>query len=161
MNTNPRDYDAQELRQAAREKARDRDRDIEELRRDLAAETEESRDVEGIPKAQLKELILLQGGTDPADLERPYLEVVPEQYAARLTLFEWLQFALEQAGSRRTLDALDYYVNIGWLSESAAEDLREHVRVFQDASVEEGTRRFETADHLVSLVYIARLASMT
>lgn len=158
MTANPREYDTQELRQAAREKARDRDRDIEELRRDLAAETE---DTDGIPEAQLKELILLQGGSDPADLERPYLETVPDQYAARLTLFEWLQFALERVGSRRTLDALEYYVDIGWLSESAAEELREHVRVFQDAAVEEGRRTFETTDHLVSLVYIARLASMT
>ncbi|MFP4530458.1 MAG: FlaD/FlaE family flagellar protein [Halodesulfurarchaeum sp.] len=158
MTTNPREYDTQELRQAAREKARDRDRDIEALRRDLAAEAE---DTDEIPEAQLKELILLEGGSDPADLERPYLEYVPDQYAARLTLFEWLQFALERVGSRRTLDALEYYVDIGWLSKSAAEELREHVRVFQDAAVEEGGRTFETADHLVSLVYIARLASMT
>lgn len=158
MTANPREYDPQQLRQAAREKTRDRDQDIEELRRDLAAESEETGE---FPKSQLKELILLQGGTDPADLERPYLESVPDQYAARLTLFEWLQFALERVGSQRTLEALEYYVDIGWLSESAEAELREHVRVFQDATVEEGKHTFDTADHLVSLVYIARLASMT
>lgn len=157
MTTNPRHRDKQELRQAARENARARNRDIEELRRDLASQAEESDDV---PKAQLKELILLQGGAEPADLERPYLESVPDQYAARLTLFEWLQFALEQVGSRRTLDALEYYVTIGWLSEGAADELRDHVRVFQDVHPEEPNGGFETADHLVSLVYIARLASM-
>lgn len=158
MTSNPREYDTQERRQTPRETARDRDQDIEELRRDLAAEPT---DTDGITEAQLKELILLQGGSDPADLERPYLEAVPDQYAARLTLFEWLQFALERVGSRQTLDALEYYVAIGWLSESVAEALREHVRVFQDAAVEDERRSFETADHLVSLVYIARLASMT
>ncbi len=157
MTANPREYDPEERRQTAREKTRDRDQDIEELRRDLAAEAEET---EGFPKAQLKELILLQSGTDPADLERPYLDTVPDQYASRITLFEWLQFALERVGSQKTLDALEYYVNIGWLSKSAASDLRDHVRVFQDATGEEGKRTFETADHLVSLVYIARLASM-
>ncbi|MBS3760655.1 FlaD/FlaE family flagellar protein [Halodesulfurarchaeum sp.] len=158
MTINPREYNTTELRQAAQEKARDRNQDIEELRRDLAAQEDDST---GVPKAQLKELILLQGGTDPADLERPYLGSIPEQYAARLTLFEWLQFALDQVGSRRTLEALEYYVSIGWLSDGVAEDLRDHVRVFQDARPEEPMGAFETADHLVSLVYIARLASMT
>jgi flagellar protein FlaE len=158
MTINPREYDTKELRQAAQEKSRDRNQDIEELRRDLAAQADDS---EGVPKAQLKELILLQGGADPSDLERPYLESVPEQYAARLTLFEWLQFTLDKVGSRRTLEALEYYVNIGWLSDTAAEDLRDHVRVFQDARTAEPMGAFETADHLVSLVYIATLASMT
>lgn len=158
MTMNPQEYDPQELRQAARDQKRDRDQDIEELRRDLAAQTEGRSE---FPNAQLKELILLQGGTDPADLERPYLETVPDQYAARLTLFEWLQFALDRVGSKETLDSLEYYVDIGWLSESAADELREHVRVFQDGATKEPRRSFETADHLVSLVYIARLASMT
>ncbi len=155
---NPREYDPQELRQAARDQKRDRDQDIEDLRRDLAAQAEGQSE---FPKAQLKELILLQGGANPADLERPYLETVPDQYAARLTLFEWLQFALDRVGSRETLDALEYYVDIGWLSETAADELREHVRVFQDGAPPERHHTFETADHLVSLVYIARLASMT
>ncbi|MFW5900645.1 MAG: FlaD/FlaE family flagellar protein [Halodesulfurarchaeum sp.] len=157
MTTNPRQQDKQELRRAAREKARARNEDIEELRRDLASQAEES---VAVPKAQLKELILLEGGADPADLERPYLESIPDQYAARLTLFEWLQFALETVGSRGTLDALEYYVTIGWLSDGAADELQDHVRVFQDGYPEEPNGGFETADHLVSLVYIARLASM-
>jgi flagellar protein FlaE len=158
MTINPREYETHEHTQGARKKARDRNQDIEELRQDLA---ETAANSDGVPKAQLKELILLQGGADPEDLERPYLETVPDQYAARLTLFEWLQFALDQVGSRRTLAALEYYVNIGWLSGTAAEDLRDHVRVFQDAEGEESIGALETADHLVSLVYIARLSSMT
>jgi flagellar protein FlaE len=134
-----------------------REQDIEELRADLAA-AESAEEV--FTTERLKELLLLESGADPADLERPYLEAVPEQYAARLTVFEWLQFALERVGSRRTLQALDYYVDIGWLTESAADDLQDYVRVFQDAAGEAGDRNFETADHLVSLVYVARLASM-
>ena len=115
---------------------------------------------QGVPKAQLKELVLLEAGTDPEELERPYLEGLPEQYAARLTLFEWLQFALERGGTEHTLDAIDYYHDIGWIDQDAAESLRDHVRVFQDGTDGSG-EAFGTADHLVSLVYVARLASMT
>lgn len=147
--------DTKDPRQAE-ERAAARDRDIQELREDLAGQAEG----EGVSRAQLKELILLEGGADPEDLERPYLEAVPDQYAARLTLFEWLGFALDRAGGEATLEAIDYYVDIGWLGESAAEALRDHVRVFQDG-LGGGQGTFDTPDHLVSLVYVARLASMT
>lgn len=155
MTRNSPDSERQERRSG--EQTRTQERDIEELRKDLAAAAEEN---EGVPKAQLKELILLEAGTDSEDLERPYLETVPSQYAARLTLFEWLQFVLDRGGLQETLSAIDYYVDIGWISEAAAESLEDHVRVFQEAAAN-GDRSLETADHLVSLVYVARLASMT
>lgn len=131
-------------------------RDADGLREEVAATVEA---VQGVPTAQLKELVLLEAGTDPEDLERPYLEGVPEKYAARLTLFEWLQFILERGGTERALDAIEYYRDIGWIDEEATEALRDHVRVFQDGAESAG-EPFETADHLVSLVYVARLASM-
>ncbi|MDR5656843.1 FlaD/FlaE family flagellar protein [Halodesulfurarchaeum sp. HSR-GB] len=135
-----------------------REEDIEALREDLAAANTGAGE---FPESRLKELILLEGGADPTDLERPYLERVPDQYAGRLTVFEWLQFTLEQAGSRQTLQALEYYADIGWLGEGAASDLRDYVRVFEDGGTDGAGQPLQTADHLVSLVYIARLASMT
>lgn len=157
MTINPSDYDTRELRGEPEDRSARRNQDIEELRRDLAAAGGEEGE---FPREALKELILLESGADPDDLERPYLETVPEQYAGRLTVFEWLQFTLDRRGFRKTLDALEYYENIGWLSETAADDLREHVRVFQDPSKDGSLRPFETTDHLISLVYIARLATM-
>ncbi|MFB6109816.1 MAG: FlaD/FlaE family flagellar protein [Halodesulfurarchaeum sp.] len=151
QESNRGDSEAQQARPSVREQ------DLEALRADLAA-AESAEEV--FTTDRLKELLLLESGADPATLERPYLEAVPEQYAARLTVFEWLEFALERGGSRRTLQALEYYVDIGWLGETAAEDLKDYVRVFQDASGATGDRPFETADHLVSLVYVARLSSM-
>jgi flagellar protein FlaE len=153
----PKSPDIERQQRRSGEQTRAHERDIEELRKDLAAAAEES---EGVPKAQLKELILLEAGTDPEDLERPYLETIPGQYAARLTLFEWLQFVLDRGGLQQTLDVIEYYVDIGWISSEAAESLEDHVRVFQEAAGD-GEGSLETADHLVSLVYVARLASMT
>ncbi|MFB6081565.1 MAG: FlaD/FlaE family flagellar protein [Halanaeroarchaeum sp.] len=157
MTINPREYDPDELRSAAREELGDRD--VGELRAKLAGTTAEGEGT--FPPERLKELILIESGADPADLERPYLEAIPEKYAARLTLFEWLDYALQHAGVRRTLEAVEYYADIGWISESVAADVRDHVRAFQEVAPSEGTREFESADHLVSLVYVARLTSMS
>lgn len=156
MTINPREYDPEELRSGGADVDTP---DVGQLREQLSEAT--SQHDGRVPTDQLKELLLLESGTDPADLHRPYLESIPEQFAARLMVFEWLEFALGRAGVRRSLDAFDYYVDIGWIDDDVAEALRDHVRAFQDAVQQGSGRPFEAADHLVSLVYIARLASMT
>ena len=155
MTLTPPDTDRQDDPRTA--DANDGLQDAAGLREEFTATVDAS---QGVPKAQLKELVLLEAGTDPEDLERPYLDGLPDQYAARLTLFEWLQFALDRGGTEHTLDAIEYYQEIGWIDQAAADSLRDHVRVFQDESAAAG-EPFRTADHLVSLVYVARLASMT
>jgi flagellar protein FlaE len=155
MTLTPPDTDRQDDARSA--DANDGLTDAAGLREEFAGTVDAN---QGVPKAQLKELVLLEAGTDPEDLERPYLEGLPDQYAARLTLFEWLQFALDRGGTEHTLVAIDYYREIGWVDEEAADSLRDHVRVFQDGADGSG-EPFGTADHLVSLVYVARLASMT
>lgn len=155
MTINPREYDPDELRRAVRDELDDRD--IAALR-----ETLTSTDASGSSVADgplLKELLLLESGIDPETLARPYLETIPDRYAGRLTTSEWLDYLLETAGVRRTLEAIEYYARVGWVSESVAEDLREHVRAFEAVS-SGGTRELEPSDHVVSLVYVARLTSM-
>ena len=153
MSTNPPDSDGRRTSHGAVD-----DPDVETLRSRIAAETDPASPLDG---DHVKELLLLESGTDLDDLERPYLERLPDAYAGRLTLFEWLDFLLDVAGVRRTLDAIDYYVNVGWIDDAVAADIRDHVRAFREIAPSEGTRDLETADHVVSLVYVARLASMT
>lgn len=156
MTPNTRDYDPEELRTAARADADGSD--AEDLRETIA---QGDVDPDGsIESKQVKELLLLESGIDPADLTRPYLQSLPEDYAARLTVFEWLDFVLGRAGVRRTLEALDYYESIGWISDDVSEDLRDHVRAFQDVASGGESRDLEVEDHVLSLVYVARLTSM-
>ena len=157
MTINPRDSGHDEPRGTAREDI-DR-RDVDELRSRIADKT----GMETAPRSadEVKELLLMESGADPTDLERPYLTAIPDTYAGRLTLFEWLDFALRRGGVGRTLEAVEYYENIGWVSEDVGTSLRDHVRAFQDVARSDGTTTFQTTDHVVSLVYVARLASMT
>ncbi|MFB6134856.1 MAG: FlaD/FlaE family flagellar protein, partial [Halanaeroarchaeum sp.] len=153
MTPNTRDYDPEELRTAARD---DSDgKDAAELREKIAQEDVEF--VGSIESKQVKELLLLESGIDPEELTRPYLERLPDDYAARLTVFEWLDFVLGRAGVHRTLEALDYYESIGWISESVSDDLRDHVRAFQDVANGKESAELDVEDHVLSLVYVARL----
>ncbi|UWG48022.1 Archaellum protein D/E [Halanaeroarchaeum sp. HSR-CO] len=156
MTINPGDYDPEDLRRAAREELDSRE--LEDLRsRISAADTGSAATVKA---DQVKELVRIESGADPTTLDRPYLTSIPDQYAGRLTLFEWLDFVLRRAGVRRTLEALEYYEKIGWISGDVAEELRDHVRAFRDVARETSTTDLETTDHVLSLVYVARLASM-
>ena len=158
MSLNPRDYDPDELRRAADEELGGRN--LRELRERIA-ETEPSADAaKALRSDQIKELLLLESGAQPEDLERPYLDALPDAYAARLMLFEWLDFLLQRGGVRQTLEALDYYADLGWISSSVAENLRDHVRAFDTLPDEAELMPLEVADHILSLVYVARLASM-
>lgn len=158
MPLNPRDYDPEELRSAANEELGDRN--LRELRERIADHDHSPDAKQALRSTQVKELLLRESGTEPTDMERPYLSAIPQVYAARLTLFEWLDFLLQRAGVRRTLEAIDYYADIGWIADSVAAELRDHVRAF-DALPEEGASKpLEVPDHILSLVYIARLESM-
>lgn len=106
---------------------------------------------------QYRELFLLERATGEDGLEKPYLASLPQSYAAELVIFEWLEFLVDRTGFRRTLDVLRYYRSIEWLTEETETRLREYLQSFDDGGNDEGLDR---SDHLLSLVYIARLAAM-
>jgi flagellar protein FlaE len=155
MTLNPREYDPEELRSAARAGG---DENIRELKQRLK-EHEQTAE-EAVRSGQLKQLLFMHSSASEENLERPFLQSMPGKYAAEITLFEWLDFLLERGGVKRSLEAIDYYETIGWVSEDAAEKLRNHVRGFAGPADEEDHSDLEMADHVLSLVYIARLSSM-
>lgn len=106
---------------------------------------------------QYRELFLLERATGEHDLQKPYLSELPTSYAAEIIIFEWLEFLVDQTGFRRTLDVLRYYRSIEWLTEETEDRLQEYLQSFDGGGSEGGLDR---SDHLLSLVYIARLASM-
>lgn len=153
MTIDPREYDPNELRRAV---AGD-DKNLREIKERMAEHDHSAEDV--LRSAQLKQLLLMESSASPESLERPYLESIPGKYAAEITLFEWLDFLLGRVGVRETLSVVDYYEQIGWLGENAAEELRDHARAFEEVAVND-PRDLDMADHVLSLVYIARLSSM-
>ena len=155
MTLNPREYDPEELRSKARQADDTNVRDLKER----LSEQEETAEA-AVRSGQLKQLLFMESSASEERLARPYLESMPGKYAAEITLFEWLDFLLERGGVKRSLEAIGYYENIGWVGETAASELRDHIRGFAGPVDEDDHEDFEMTDHVLSLVFIGRLASM-
>lgn len=149
---NPRDYDIDEL-QGGTPGRLGRGRDSDPTGgRDGPLPADEI-----VRSNQFRELLLLESAADE-DLEKPYLTRLPESYAAELTLFEWLEFLMTKGGTRGTIEALQYYESIGWLTRDVEDLLQEYMRSIDEP--EGQTDSLDRTDHALSLVYVARLASM-
>jgi len=159
--TDPTEYDPDELRRMAFEGGEDGEGPpgappFDGFGPD-AAEPGSANDA--LDAARERELLRLDAAA--GGMERPYLSRVPEAFAAEYTVFEWLDFLTRKAGFRDALRALEYYRSIGWIGEAAEDRLREYL-VGMDVERPRGEDgRLSVDDHLLSLVYVGRLASMT
>jgi len=154
MTTNPHDYDPNELRGASEPPdgvfLGSGDNGEVTGRSPLGADDRTRSD-------QYRELFLLQQTSGEGGLTRPYLDSLPQSYAAEMVVFEWLEFLVDEAGFRRTLDVLRYYRSIEWITEGVEALLRDYLSSFDDTGPGDDLDR---SDHLRSLVFVARLAAM-
>jgi flagellar protein FlaE len=160
MTINPRDYDLNELREMARK------RGDEDLPPEDPAEVEWGAldgEGEGPPAAPdslrsglYRELLPLVGAGD--GMEKPYLTRVPDTYAAEFVVFEWLEFLLMHSGYQGATDAIHYYESIEWVSEDVASQLDDYLLGIEDAGADGD--ELDVDDHMLSLVYVAKLAAM-
>jgi len=81
------------------------------------------------------------------------IESTPSNVVLLLT---WIEFLLERVGRNNLVDALDYYVEIGWISEEVASTMLSYARGL-DYYVEKPTWRLLPDDHTKSLLFIERL----
>jgi len=160
MSINPRDYDLDELRKMARKRGgQTNGGDLEEPEIGLGTvDREEDVAAGGSFRAGLyRELMPLEAGSEGDT--KPYLATLPEHYAGEHLLFEWLEFLLLHAGYKGATEALDYYESIGWITETVESDLGDYLLGIDDQAANDGNE-LDVDDHLLSLVYIAKLASM-
>lgn len=163
MTIDPTQYDIGALRDAlesehARSSAPGNGRD-DDRRVDAAFGPSEESTADGTVESRLyRELFLLASSAN--GLEKPYLSSVPESFAAEFVVLDWLGYLVERTGFKRTMDVLRYYRSINWLDRSVEADLREYLGSIGTDPDGEGAE-LERTDHLLSLVYIARLATMT
>ncbi|WP_415381162.1 FlaD/FlaE family flagellar protein [Halosimplex sp. TS25] len=169
MTINPRDYDLNELREMARKRG---DGEVDGRRADPEdpadpAEMDwgplgEGDDVsmsagDSFRAGLYRELLPLIGGSD--DLEKPYLHSIPDTYAAEFVVFEWLEFLLMHAGYKGAADALHYYESIDWITEDVASRLNDYLLGIDENGSNDGVD-LDVDDHMLSLVYVAKLTNM-
>ncbi len=158
MSINPSDYDLDELRKMARERGDEAgDGDVGETDVGLGVGTDDADTAAASSfRASLyRELLPLEAGSDAA---KPYLDGLPDHYAGEHLVFEWLEFLLLHAGYQGAAEALDYYESVGWITEDVESALNDYLLGIDERAAE-GTD-LDIDDHLLSLVYVAKLASM-
>ena len=117
-----------------------------------------SRPGKALRENQLEQLLVHETAAS-GELSKPYLTSLPDAYAAERLIFDWLEFLVLKGGYKRTMDALRYYHTVGWLTDDVEVELRDYLVGFSGEVSD--TETYDVADHHLSLVYIARLASMT
>jgi flagellar protein FlaE len=158
MSVDPRDYDLNELRKMARKRGGQAG-DIRDTDVGLGSvgTSEEAPPTGGSLRQGLyRELMPLGAG---GDATKPYLEGLPRAYAGEHLVVEWLEFLLEHAGYQRATEAIDYYESIDWITEDVRASLGDYLLGLDDTGTSDGTD-LDVDDHLLSLVYIAKLSAM-
>ncbi|MBX0294736.1 FlaD/FlaE family flagellar protein [Haloarcula nitratireducens] len=165
MTINPRDYDLDELRKIARQRG-DREKgnglgdgempDPANLDVGLEDGDEEVLAGSSLRSGLYRELLPFLAGDSQ---DKPYLGALPQTYAAEFVVFEWLEFLLMHSGYQGADEALAYYESIDWITEDVESDLSDYLLGIDESATNDGND-LSVDDHMLSLVYVAKLAAM-
>ncbi|MFB6298849.1 MAG: FlaD/FlaE family flagellar protein [Halobacteriales archaeon] len=155
MTINPREYDLDELREIAHERG---DRGNGGFRFGRVQKSSDTSAEDVLRSTQSRELLMLENATEELDT-KPYLRQLPDSYIGELIVFEWLEYLLSKSGFSRTSDAINYYASIDWITEDVSRELRDYLSGLDERAGDPG--RLDLEDHILSLVYIARLVSFS
>jgi len=150
MTVNPREYDADELRELA---------GVEPVDESSGSTTQPRKPEESVRDEQFRQLLALQSERQQLDqLTRPFLTTLPESDLGTGLAEEWLDFLVTVSGQDRTEGALHYYRQLRWITPSVEAELHTSVHRFPEPPHD---RSLTAGDHRLSLLYIATLASVT
>lgn len=99
----------------------------------------------------------------PAEWQLDPLTEIPNDAESIVVLMKWLQYLIDKCGRANLSHILDYYVDIGWISQDAKISLMD----YSQGITEEGKKGPENSakriwdlpsnDHIQSLIYIQKL----
>lgn len=106
------------------------------------------------PKAGVQAEIAKQAAPQSAEgAKLPYLDNRPE---TSIILLNWIEFLLEKVGRNNLIDILEYYIEIGWISEEVYSKMMDYANGI-DYYVEKPTWKLLPEDHTKSLMFIEQL----
>ena len=100
--------------------------------------------------------------TSVQEWELDPLKEVPSDPENIIVLMKWLQYLLDKCGRDNLSNILDYYVDIGWISQNAKISLIDYSQgITGESNNEEVTRQnitnLPSKDHIQSLIFIQKL----
>ncbi len=86
------------------------------------------------------------------------LSEVPGDPESVIILMKWLQFLVDKCGRSHLPEVLDYYVDIGWITEEAKISLLDYSNgITQENEKTEGVSELPSKQHIQSLLFIEKL----
>jgi archaeal flagellar protein FlaD len=93
------------------------------------------------------------------------LTEIPNNPESVIILMKWLQYLIDKCGRPNLNNILDYYVDIGWISDEAKMNIIDYSQgITEKVKKEETTKKqitdLPSKDHIQSLIYIQKLKGM-
>ena len=90
---------------------------------------------------------------------------IPNNPESVIVLMKWLQYLIDKCGRPNLTNILDYYVDIGWISQDAKMGLIDYSQGITEQSKKDDTVKkhindLPSKDHIQSLVYIQKLKGL-
>ena len=126
-------------------------------------------EVEEVQEETPAEKVSEQKDEQPIKLELPVEETpkravrlssIPNTTKAMMFLLKWIEFMIERVGYDGLSDLLDYYVDIGWISEDVMFDVMRYakgIKLYHEKSDWRPVGYMNVQDHLMSLLFIEAL----
>lgn len=89
-----------------------------------------------------------------------YLDRIPTSTKSMMFLLKWIEYMIERVGYSGLEDVLDYYVDIGWISENVMFDILRYskgIRLYHESSDWRPVGYMNVQDHIMSLLFIEAL----
>lgn len=114
-----------------------------------------SKEISSIPatKAPLQQASEASSHSENHEIKLSFLDNRPE---TSVILLNWIQFLMERVGRNNLIDILEYYVEIGWISEEVCSKMMDYANGI-DYYVEKPTWKLLPDDHTKSLLFIEQL----
>jgi len=89
-----------------------------------------------------------------------FLDRIPRSTGSMMFLLKWIEHLIERVGYSGLEDVLDYYVDIGWISEEVMFDVLKYakgIRLYHENADWRPAGYMNVHDHLMSLLFIEAL----
>ncbi len=91
---------------------------------------------------------------------KTFLDKIPKNTSSMMFLLRWIEHLIERVGYSGLEDVLDYYVDIGWISEDVMFDVLRYakgVKLYHENADWRPAGYMNVHDHLMSLLFIEAL----
>ncbi len=98
-----------------------------------------------------------EDATEEEEYRKPLLSAIRKDPFSMAVLMRWIEFLLKKVGNERLSDVLDYYLDIGWISEEVVLQILTYAKGMEVQAEKGASRKLAPEDHFKTLLFIEKL----